>query len=1261
MMGAGTPASTISTKIKEDCYNKFIKDNGQTVRESTYQAHLSVKEYSQYSANPPPANVPDSQLGSVKERILVLCTKYSGRVLLQKGKLNESKNQYQIGRTWDLEELKAITKAGADGLILSLNKDYYWKYEEGPDRIERFVKFLTRSYGMYMGKYPVLNGWSIEEFDLPLTAVKKPFGVNASTQEVSYPQPDAQLMKSKSLKRKNLPNPVLPSLPQPRQTSQSSFQQTGQSNVSVEDLYKDIDFTANGKLPMKPMKVITRSADISQTSLPESTGTSREYLNQTSDSHYPQSSMNHPYQSVAPARSETEFTNDSQSFIFGPEDIAEELPKQRTSQRANSSAQSQQSGSRKVSEQFETNAALHMQLEERLRQPNGIFDSSQDYGIEESNFTDEEELGKPINAVILEEESLKDVSQSSNIDSRDMGAIDSSIQEIEDFMDSQLNFGSRNKSISKSIMSLRAPATQNNVIVIDSSEADVSDDRSFLATENDTSNTHDYTEFETETDAEADLNVSKKTGTLQQDRDPEIEEILDELQWEIEDDCNTLIKKLTGELNKLKYNNVKELVNLDFSGDSKKEDLKTSLDEIENINHIFRKMEINFKILAPEISTIENNSQGLQVKSVNKKSLFKDLKSILDKVSMSARDLSAIENFKEFDRINMLQTVESQILNLYNALETIRQDQTRDIDDSDRLDSMNALKQYLSNYGSVSNRFIKHFLDFFKKQFSFRMDQLNSLDRIYPKSLYVELNSLTIYSTFTFFTKEISPGDFNDLKLFVTSRLADFLEKLLKMRIKTIKFSDSHAKFDTANASVSSRLESSELGSLKKSRTLRLASRRDKLIGKLGFSEEDHLPKVSAPSSPKVETPASEANYSNSLVTSTGIEDTKTIVDIVSDAKEISIILTNFIGQVFHYESNIFNLNDFMKFNPLEKRVENLDKAPIEVQNNYTNDLVSVLNSIFGNYNNLFTKKIVPIEYNIPVILLYLESLSNESQKENLDYFVFNFLKKVLDKYRHSWTKFVKGHIDMVNKSSVSSKSGILPCIKNVNQFFHLTESALDHRSRVYGDLDDSDTKTILAQSYKEITEACIHLFVKDDPLLKNTEFDEKERNHRNVSIMQNIFSLSEQLVLFNNERTNKVKSKLDTVFKKVQETYFSKLLNQNIGKIVEFVNNFEALTDNNVKAKKYNKKTVKTILSGYTTKDLGNRAGEIRRKLEKHFISGNNMFEKDLLDRLWSDMEKQFIMYFFRLDNILSRNYSDIEYHISKQEIHSIFRSLNS
>ncbi|CUM47874.1 uncharacterized protein AC631_04422 [Debaryomyces fabryi] len=1284
----------VADKLIADCYSKRILDrSGKPCVETSYQTHVSIKEYSSFPSRPPPDNLPPSQIGTVKDRVLVLCIKYSGRVLIQKGKYNENKDVYQIGRTWDMDELKTITKCGKDGIILTLNKDYYWSVEGGAERVWKFARFLTNAYGGFMGRYPTLNGFSIEDFKISPSPQKKHLGNSSPSMGgndsgndivVNEPQPHPQLLKTKSLKRKNLPKPVLPPQPLPQQI----YHEHGKQN----DFYKDMDFTANGKLPSKPMKVMqvdrpsTSSLDQvdNQNSSANKLNQSKELQNTNEEfvDNYitfddkepsntpstPKRESKHPYQVNSPLRS-SDTTQDSQNFVFhadntySPEKLREYVKaneEKSTSPLRNYKPRriSTEVEQRKVSEPLESAAALGIRLEEQLHNvpdKDTSADSahsfqvparnvSPDYSIEEvENDSDEEQEPQrrasafdSKQAPVNREEPITQIDNKS-ANTHVNNTIDSSIQDIENYMDSQLYFAPGDESVDNSRQISQNETLESNISQREISEDDIipslqqGNDLDFRGhqLEDETISTQEYTE-----QSEVGLNIDNKGSEFQREKDAELEEILDEVNWSISDNSDSLIRKLTKELNNVKFRNVKDLVTLDFSKDSVSNDVTTSLSEIENLTHIFKKMEIDFKFLGPEVNLIENNSKGLQVKSVNKKLLYNDLSSILNKVSMHSDDLRAIESFREFDRLNKLEAIEVKLVGLFNALETIRLDYN---ENTDSLSSMRALRQYQSNYEHVTASFIRHFSRFIKDQFGLLSQQMmQNMDDFYPQAMFRELNNLLIYSGYTYFVKGVSPSDFQDINGNFNLLMSDFLERMITHKLKNLKFSSS-----SVSAHLSQSLDSDM--PLKKSRTLRLSTRREKHISKVNQEELQGL---------------KQNKNSNE------IDDPKAIVDIINSTRDVIFVLQYITGRLFHYDSNIIDFNEYCQNKPYPERRATLDNPSLDIDDDmsYSNDSISNLNAVFGGYINIFMKKVTPTELNIPLLLCYLQNLLDENKKSNQEFLCFNFLKKASDKFRLIWSKFIKSQLSLLNKSAIIAHCGILPAIKNVNQVLLVTESSLDQPGRLFGSLDQSQVRAMLAESYKEISEATIHLFMRDDPLLKNHDFDDKEREHRNVSIIQNIFYLTEQLAVFSSPGITKMRSQLNSVFNKVLESYFNKLLHKNIGKLVEFVDNYEALVKmNNGKPKKYNKKYVKSLLTGYTSKDVSVKAAEIFRKLEKHFITGSDMFEKDLLDKLWTDMEVQFIDYFSRLNNILKNDFDrEIDYAISRQDIHSIFVSIH-
>lgn len=1235
-------------KLIADCYSKIIGDNnGRRYHETTYQTHLPVTEYSAFPSHPPPENTPTNQLGSIKDRVLVICVKHSGRLMIQKGKFNKEKNIYQIGRTWDMDELKSITNVGNNGILLLLNKDYYWRVEEGAERIWKFARFLTSVYGNFMKRYPILNGFSIEEFKLPPIQDKRS-GVSSlssikNTSESSMASRDSNKPNMQGVKRSN--------------------------DVKADDIYKEFDFTSNGKLPVKPMIIMDRansSSDARPTDLRTSIPNTFDNESIVTNNDDTGSFIFKTKQSQSPhtAQKLHEYVQSDENLETSP--LRNFKPKR--------PSQDYQAQQRQVSDSLESVAAVGVQLQEQLgnnvelsrkntiprdniilRQnsqnesiPNNIPSSmeiaslrkssrkalhrkekSLDYGIEEVSDDSEKDVFKDPEVVSLSDM----IDESTKLDA---DKVDTSIQELENFVDSQLK-GSKER---KPSLKVRSNDVINNKENLQSNDAN-----NGVKSEN-IEPIEQAVGYALDEDEEIfNANVEKyitsdKNKTVEIEfetkKDPDIEELLEEVNWSLFESSDKLINGLTKELNTIKQKNVKQLVSLDFSNFSVSNDFKTSVVEIENLTNIFKQMELEIKLLTPEISKIENNSQGLQVKSINEKALYNDLRGILDKVVINNDDLKSIESFDDFENFNKLQLLESQLLHLYNALSTVGHENS---DVRDVLGSMKALKQYQKYYEQVSLTFIENFSNFIKHEIDFIIQQASeTIKSFHANSIFRLLNNVLIYSSITYFIKDIFPAEFDKLKNYIINKLSQFLDRFIHSKIESIK-----TKFKENTTIGSNLAKSLEEHTLKKSRTLRF-SRKDKLRGKLGIGEVD----------PKTKDSENQSN----LVKSS--DDMKTIVSVIEYSEQLICIIQYFLGNILHYDASIINFNEYLSNYSFSNRYSLLEISTFEQVGgkSYTNELILSMNMVFGSYINAFLKNIAPNEANIPALLVYLQNEFEGHKGNNEEFLVFSFLGKAIEKYKSLWSKYILTQIDFLNKSTIVAKCGILPAIKNVNHLIMLTESSLEG----LGGLNSpTPVRMLLDKSYAEITEVVIHLFMRDDPLLKSHDFDDKEREQRNVSIIQNIFYISDQLSVFELESVKKMTSQLNAVLKKAQDNYFEKLLSKHIGKLIEFVNNYDALSKMNRTPKEYNKKYVKSLVSSYTSKDISMKVTEIYRKLEKHFISGNDMFEKDLLEKLWHDMETQFVFYFVKLDEIIKTKFDmDIDYTITKQEIHSIFTSIH-
>ncbi|KAF6071278.1 Exocyst complex component SEC3 N-terminal PIP2 binding PH family protein [Candida albicans] len=504
MAGPNSPAGSTNSeqqrklttdKIISDCYSKVIIDGGRKVNDVSYITHIGVIEYSHYPSAPPPSN---TNFGTVKHRILVLCKKNSGRMQLQKGKYQADKNFYQIGRTWDLSELQYIKKVGPEGLILQLNKVYYWKCDEDANRVWKFARYLTQHYGMFMGKYPRLEGFSLDDFMLP-TIPKSPTTTVPRSPSLNEPNPDPQLLKSRSLKRKNMPNPVLPQPPTAPATK------TPPMPSKPEELYKDMDFTVNGALPQKQMKVISRESN------------DRGFASK-----------------LDPGRSVHE----------------QQKPQGRTGSQSTNTKGSQ------------TNSYASKKQE---RESVASQKSAEDVVKEFSEAIPPKR--KMAASATVPDLVLKRLPMTESTKLEGQNSASSNLQDLQDFyrhidraQEDSFDFNDVSEPLEKGLNIVRKSETPENE------------------------------------------KVNPSSIIPKDQRDVEVDTLINQIGWSVKDTTDTLMKKLSKELNNSKQDIVSKLVSIDLTNNSGN-DIGSALNEVDNMTQIFQKMEVRLKLVRNELQS----------------------------------------------------------------------------------------------------------------------------------------------------------------------------------------------------------------------------------------------------------------------------------------------------------------------------------------------------------------------------------------------------------------------------------------------------------------------------------------------------------------------------------------------------------------------------------------------------------------------------------------------------------------------------------
>ncbi|KAI5955409.1 SEC3 [Candida margitis] len=1441
----------ISDKITSDCYGKIIQSNGKKVHEISYISHISVQEFPHFSSHPPPPNIDP---GPPKSRILVLCKKYSGRMLLQKGKFSEERQAFQIGRTWDLSELSLIRKVGSDGMILNITKDYYWKCDEEESRIWKFCRYLCQHYGIAAGHYPKLDGFTLDGLMLPAVP-KSPTQLSTPTFQ---PIPKQQPVQNQRASPKPEPTNVSKSLRQkiiPKPSFFSSDKSSHRENQKVGNeaspatkynpthkktlsggMYKGLDFTVNGQLPKKPMQVMQRETPFADHSKPlnESKGqqldepfnqsqstlapsqksspyaTKRETdsrqqsfsqltnRSESTDQTAPRDEsyystkvdpstmsdntqnavsdgkrMPHPYaqKKLGNEDSRSVLSSDSHSFVFGGNDIKEdqqgksttggtesnmspyknmksikqgtvksmleplesvgehqsnpELAGQKLTEAFPSVEQvSNRKGSSssipkfhkkqnsipgaKVNDSSERVAGASSQKRPSVTEQGNVYDHQQQRSQEGSSWGQSDRKNeKSPNSSMFIEESTK-IEGNNNVDEH--------MRELEGMLDSHIT-GAHDDSFD----------FNDQVDLNDEPVREFQSGSKIPPAENADTTLEEDTHSLLEESFEPGLNISKKTPTPtptpepsadsylpEFEKDAEAEELLKELNWSSKMDADTLVKSLTKELNKTKQETVKKLVDIDLSNSSAN-DIGVASSEVEHMLQIFQKMDINFKMLNADVSVIDKDSKGLQLKFVNKKLLYDDLNGILSKVSVSADDLHAIGEFKSFETFSKIGILESKLLNLYNGLITIRSDSSHANDGQD-LSSLKALQQYRSKYESVSSRFVRHFFEFMKRKIDgIGKEMIGGIENIGPNTISSSLSQLLVYSGITYYVKEIGTEYFNEINKLFNQTFSRILEKMLSAKSKKLKAAQkvSHSSSEpsysevppisstsrrSTRRSLSPSLDDDfdndeyeddddDFAPLRKGRSSRFSRKGGRFNNGVNNRELD---------AEKREQLESIKRHIIGKGSASGeLEDSKSVIGLLEESKVIVMIFQFFIVLFFHYDANTLEFSEFLQASPFATREEFADPAYFanldftDNRNNYSvsNDVIKNLDEVLGRFITSFVKNVNPIDINIPVILLHIEDVSKSIQESviNQDFLIYNFLQLVSDKYQNQWRKFVEAQLESINNSTIVPNSGILSSVKQVNYILLITETSIGGR-----DIKGTKVRNMIDKAYIQLTDALISLFSRQDPLVNSGGFDDKEREYKNVAILENVFYILQQLndISAGNSSTKKLSEKLTQNFKQIEDAYFAKQVHKSIGKLVDFIEDCEKSAtissshqstsgSHSIKQQHHHhqqKKLAKSLLTQFSEDDIKYKVELIHESFEKQFRkaydqstgggrSGNdNLFTRDLIDKLWSDLETLFIDYFTRLGKILRQQFDrELDYHVGRQDIHHIFKSIRS
>lgn len=169
-------------RIIKSLFSERIRGSDQLVEQ--YIAHVKIYEDVDYPASPPPRATPPENL---KLRYILMSVRSTGRVSLHKSRANDN-GTFQIGKSWPLDDLQRLEDTGPRGLVITLQKPYFWSMESNQEKMQ-FVNALITVYKKYTGG----RMFELQNFDERLLA---PAHRVSDVRQEDMPRPSSQSQQS---------------------------------------------------------------------------------------------------------------------------------------------------------------------------------------------------------------------------------------------------------------------------------------------------------------------------------------------------------------------------------------------------------------------------------------------------------------------------------------------------------------------------------------------------------------------------------------------------------------------------------------------------------------------------------------------------------------------------------------------------------------------------------------------------------------------------------------------------------------------------------------------------------------------------------------------------------------------------------------------------------------------------------------------------------------------------------------------------------
>lgn len=1227
--------------IISSCFGQT--ENSGSRPSKTYVTHVRIIEDARFPSSRPPANSP---LGNKKKRVLIISSKTDGSGM-QLHKARENNNgSFQIGRTWELREVLSIERdiEQPEGFLLTMGKKYYWETNSAKERIV-FIKSLVKIYMENSGGHvPALVNWDLSMFYLDEKSYERaliqPTNRNNSQKPSNKMTPQMSRQRSISERKGgehvadvvakttelSMPAPLAtkkPVLVPPQSFPHNSNASVQKFTTQVQDKLAQQPSKQAFKHDRLPAQQTPKSAQNSSQASPVSSSLSKNHSGESQKNH-PQGSVHENIAYVPPQVPSPELadkplhsapaTNISQLSSSPRKPLSKSPYSQvKTVNQMNDSLQSLSSAKLQTSNTSSSNnvQSLPEKSDNFLAELNTVLTSpaqNVDFVSHRKSYVEVEAETESVPEALNYGEGGLD-ENAEDRDEEDFAELYDSGSSLEQFNSTrdethddgnELSFEKGDEARYSQILDSPASHAYHEVSTI---------------------REEPLTQPHYELESGREDSLEKTTGLADNQA---LLEILDDVNWDVDDDCDRVLEKLHSKLAETEYGFNKELLSLPEHCNDYSSYKSSVMKECDKLDPILSFFVIEMSTVSQDIEYVESQANGLQVESANKKILWKELSEILNSVSIDESSLNELLSLTLSER--NLEKIERLLFALYTALKAIRGDKQ---EKEFNLGEMRALKERRQAYEKVTGMFLRRAVEEMDKKF-----KTLGHDNVTNEQLANILSRMMIYSSLVSFCKDISSESYSKIIEEWNRDIRETYEKRTKTIISTLNPRQTGlapgVKIATQEAQLDLLLECWQ------------SYRNSKSIN-------PNLP--------------SNSQY---LVT---------VINSVLAMEGLCVTYQNFIDGFFHIGGTMDfaqYVTDFPNLNSRIRPLDVIEEMELDRESSiFKTELVTeVFHPLFAGYSNGLLQLVKQEQLLAPVLLFLIESEISKFKSSNQEFLMSTF-KKIFDKINQEWREFLDDQVVYIERATIDLKSKkISPIIMGFPLF---VKNLVDEISFLKGKIERSpahfvQSQKVLNESFTEYGAGVIAL------LLKDYENESRAANLRSstspealdecVSLLVNANWMLEMLPIFGNELFSDCLLRTKKVFDHEKERYSEILIKSAMNRLYSFVEGAYGLVEASrarpvdpSRWAAYSRQNLNKILDRYTSHEISTLIVRLYSYVERDFLGGKeSIINSQLCDKLWSCIQGQTVSLYLKLLTLIDKHYKGTSVKFTKNDIITAF-----